>query len=84
MILGTHLAFRRHHRDNRALTTFMPAFPYLTLIALAALVAVAVSTLYVPGLRITLLGGLPWLALVSLLYWLWFGRRGRKTVSRSE
>ena len=84
MILVTHFAFRRHHRGNPNLTTFMPAFPYLTSLGLAMLAVVSVSTLYVPGLRITLLGGLPWLGLVSLGYWLWRSLRRRKTVSGSE
>jgi len=84
MILVTHFAFRRHHRGNANLITFMPAFPYLTSLGLAMLAVVSVSTLYVPGLRITLLGGLPWLGLVSLGYWLWRSLRRRETVSGSE
>lgn len=69
MILVTHSAFRRHHRHNRDLKTFMPAFPYLTWAGVTALLAVSVATWFVPGLRITLLAGLPWLALLSLGYW---------------
>ncbi|MFQ5926381.1 MAG: amino acid permease [Terriglobia bacterium] len=79
MILATHLAFRRRHRHTATLTTFMPAFPYLTWLGLAGLVAVSISTLWIPGLHITLLGGLPWLALISLGYLVWRSVRARKT-----
>lgn len=77
MILLSHFAFRRHHRSNPALRTFMPAFPYLTTAGVALLGIITLSTLFVPGLQITLLAGLPWLALVSLGYWVWrsFHRR---------
>lgn len=75
MILLTHLVFRRHHPTN--LRTFMPAFPYPTVLGLAGLGVVGVCTLFVPGLRITLLGGLPWLGLISLGYWLWRSVRAR-------
>jgi AAT family amino acid transporter len=77
MILLTHFSFRRRHRGDSALVTFLPAFPHLTAAGLAALAVVGVSTLYVPGLRITLFGGLPWLAVVTLLYWLWRRRNPR-------
>lgn len=79
MILLTHFAFRHHHRDNPALVRFMPAFPWLTIGGLGAIAVVAVSTLYVPGLRITLFGGLPWLAAMTLIYWLWYSARRRKS-----
>lgn len=82
MILATHLAFRRHHRGSATLRVFMPAFPYLSWLGLAGLAGVAVATLFVPGLRITLLGGLPWLGLISLGYWLW--RRAKKTRSTED
>jgi L-asparagine transporter-like permease len=79
MILVTHFAFRRRHQANTELARFMPAFPYLTVAGLGALALIAVSTLYVPGLRITLLGGLPWLALMTLAYWFWWSRRAGKS-----
>ena len=70
MIFVTHLAFRRHHRGNAQLATFMPAFPLPTMAGLVGLGVVAIATLFVPGFEITLLSGLPWLALISLIYFL--------------
>ncbi|MCI0404115.1 MAG: amino acid permease [Acidobacteria bacterium] len=68
MIFVTHLAFRRRHRGNAQLATFMPAFPLPTMAGLVGLGVVAIATLFVPGFEITLLSGLPWLALISLIY----------------
>lgn len=82
MILVTHFNFRRRHQADAKLARFMPAFPWLTIAGLAALVLIVVSTLYVPGLRITLFGGLPWLALMTLAYWFWWARRKRTPATR--
>jgi L-asparagine transporter-like permease len=84
MILVTHFAFRRHHRHNPSLKTFMPGLPYLTVLGLGVLAVISVSTLYVPGLHITLLGGLPWLGLVSLIYWIGRTLRRRETLFGSK
>ncbi|MGH9863537.1 MAG: amino acid permease [Candidatus Acidiferrales bacterium] len=84
MILVTHFAFRRHHRGDARLTKFMPASPWLTMLGVVALVGVSVATLFVPGLEITLRGGLPWLGAVSLGYWLWRSLRGRAIASESK
>ena len=72
MIFITHLAFRRRttkwpHPPVR----IAPRGPWTTLFGLAALTAVLISTWWVPGLRITLTSGLPWLAFISLCYLGW-------------
>ncbi|MFQ5695413.1 MAG: amino acid permease [Terriglobia bacterium] len=77
MILVTHLAFRRHHQSTPGFRKLMPAFPWLTLLGLVGLVVVAGGTLFVEGLQITLVAGLPWLGLLSLAYWLWRKRQNR-------
>ncbi|MGD0226126.1 MAG: amino acid permease [Terriglobia bacterium] len=70
MILLTHLRFRRVHR-NDASAHFMPASPLLNVVALAGLFWVTLSTWFVPGLRITLMAGVPWLVSISLAYGVW-------------
>jgi L-asparagine transporter-like permease len=72
MIFVTHLAFRR----RTAIWTippmrFAPRGPWSSLFGLLALSAVLVSTWWIPGLRITLTAGLPWLAFISLCYLVW-------------
>jgi L-asparagine transporter-like permease len=69
MIMLTHLEFRRHAPAGAL--RFAPRGPWSTLFGLAALVAVMISTWWVPGFRITLEAGLPWLAFISLCYVAW-------------
>jgi AAT family amino acid transporter len=77
MTLLTHLAFRRYHEQHaKPYLQLGPSGPWASLAGLAAVLAVMVSTWWVPGFRITLLAGLPWLAFVTLGYWIW--TRGRK------
>jgi len=72
MIFVTHLAFRRKTAKwSTPPLRLAPRGPWSSLIGLVALTAVLISTWWVPGLRITLLAGLPWLAFISLCYLVW-------------
>ena len=78
MIFVTHLAFRRRteaaaisSRANPGPLRFAPPGPWSSLAGLTALVAVGISTWWIPGMRITLAAGLPWLAFISLCYLVW-------------
>ncbi|HET8925703.1 MAG TPA: amino acid permease [Candidatus Acidoferrum sp.] len=83
MTLLTHLAFRRYHkRQARPYLQLGPRGPWASLAGLAAVLAVMVSTWWVPGFRITLLAGLPWLAFITLCYLVW--RRVRPQVPGTE
>jgi amino acid transporter, AAT family len=75
MTLLTHLAFRRYHqRHNKPYLRLGPRGPWPSLAGFAAVLAVMISTWWVPGFRITLLAGLPWLAFMTLCYWIWTRR----------
>jgi L-asparagine transporter-like permease len=74
MIFVTHLSFRKSGPRNAR--RFAPAGPISSLIGLAALTAVLGSTWWVPGLRITLEAGIPWLAFITLCYFAWARKRG--------
>jgi AAT family amino acid transporter len=81
MIFLTHLRFRRQYTGAGAKTLpirFAPPGPWSSLAGFAALLAVLVSTWWIPGMRITLLAGLPWLAFISLCYFVWKRREQRK------
>jgi len=79
MIFITHLAFRRSTaRWAIPPARIAPSGPWTTLFGLAALTAVLISTWWVPGLRITLTSGLPWLAFISLCYLVWRRTRSGK------
>src|SRR5436309_3681497 len=72
MTLVTHLAFRRHHhRQARPYLRFGPAGPWASLAGLLAVLAVMLSTWWVPGFRIMLGAGVPWLALLTVCYFVW-------------
>ncbi len=72
MIFVTHVAFRwRTASMAIAPLRFAPLGPWSSLAGLAALAAVLLSTWWIPGMRITLGGGLPWLVFISLCYLLW-------------
>ncbi|HXJ03827.1 MAG TPA: amino acid permease [Candidatus Acidoferrum sp.] len=79
MIFVTHLVFRRRTANlAKPLMRFAPPGPWSSLLGLVALTAVLISTWWVPGLRITLIAGVPWLVLISLCYLVWRKFRTRK------
>jgi len=66
MIFITHLFFRR--RNDRALTFRMWGFPYATLLGAALMGGVLITTLFTPEFRMTLIFGLPFLAVLFTIY----------------
>jgi L-asparagine transporter-like permease len=72
MILITHLTFRRANvRSGKTVLRFAPPGPWSSLFGLAALLGVLISTWWVPGFRVTLRAGPPWLAFITVCYWVW-------------
>jgi L-asparagine transporter-like permease len=79
MILVTHLAFRRaNKRMGKAVLKFAPPGPWSSLFGLSALVAVLISTWWVPGFRVTMEAGPVWLGFITVCYLVW-SRIGRET-----
>jgi L-asparagine transporter-like permease len=79
MIFVTHLFFRRQWvaQGGRELPVQIPLFPVTTIIGALAVLAIIVSTWWVPGMRPTLESGIPWLAALTVLYYAW-GRNRRR------
>jgi L-asparagine transporter-like permease len=69
MIFITHLAFRRRHVATPGDFRMFGA-PWTTLLGAALLIAVLITSVFTPGFRSMLLYGIPFLALLTLLYWL--------------
>jgi len=81
MTLLTHLAFRRfHERNARPYLRLGPPGPWLSLAGLGGVLAVLISTWWVPGFRITLMAGLPWLAFLTVCYFVSRRARSRNPV----
>ena len=70
MIFVTHLAFRRHHdaHPDPPLPRRVPFARAASAIGALSILAVLLSTWWVPDLRITLVAGVPWLALLAAGY----------------
>ncbi len=70
MIFVTHLSFRKRWRQQggRRLPVEMPLFPYATIVGGLAVLAIIISTWWVEGMRVTMESGIPWLVLISVLY----------------
>ncbi len=81
MTLLTHLAFRRfHERNARPYLRLGPPGPWLSLAGMGGVLAVLISTWWVPGFRITLMAGVPWLGFLTVCYFVWRRARSRNPV----
>lgn len=80
IVLMTHISFRRKISPEtfRGLPLRLPLFPWSDAAGLAILVAIIISSWWVPDMRPLVLSGGPWLAAVTLFYCLWkkFGTPG--------
>jgi len=85
MTLLTHLAFRRSHKQQgKPFLQLGPPGPWVSLAGLLAILAVMVSTWWVPGFRITLEAGVPWLAALTAGYWIWSRSKRSSLAGRSD
>lgn len=76
LILASHIGFRRRHKVAD-LAVRMPFFPYLQWTGMALLAAILITM----GLdkefwNISWIVGVPWLAVISIAYFVWKSRRG--------
>ncbi|HEV2489308.1 MAG TPA: amino acid permease [Candidatus Acidoferrales bacterium] len=79
LIFLTHLFFRRNYarETGRALPArFAPRTAWTSAAGLLALIGVLISTWWIPGMRITVTAGLPWLGFITVCYFV-FARRRR-------
>jgi len=86
MIFITHLRFRRAWvaRGGRRLPVRMMGYPYTSIAGALAVAAIIATTWWVPGMRPTILSGLPWLALLSVGYFLRASRMTKTPATTQE
>lgn len=78
LIFLTHLFFRRHYsrETGRVLPArFAPRNAWTSVAGLLALLGVLISTWWIPGMRITITAGLPWLGFITLCYFVFARHR---------
>jgi len=77
MIFLTHLAFRpRWIAENRGrLPVQLIGFPYTSIVGALAILAILITTWWVAGMRIALVSGVPWLAILTIAYFFVARRR---------
>jgi amino acid transporter, AAT family len=77
MIFVTHWFFRRRwvEQGDAPLRFRMWAFPWFTLLGAAMMLAVMLTTAFTNAFRMTLITGVPFLALLCLLYLTWYRKR---------
>src|SRR5215472_13893500 len=85
MIFVTHYAFRRaRERSDAPLRFRMPGYPATTLLGAALMAAVLLTTAFTDAFRLTLVFGLPFLAILIACYRLWYRRGATAAVSSVE
>jgi L-asparagine transporter-like permease len=74
MIFLTHFCFRRFHErnGNRKLSFRMRLFPYSTLLGLVLMGAVMITTYFTEAFKMTLVFGVPFLLVLSIVYGVFF------------
>ncbi len=77
MIFVTHLAFRPKWRaaGGRRLPVHLVGYPVTSIVGALAIAAIIATTWWVPGMRITIVAGVPWLSLLTIAYFLVKPRR---------
>jgi amino acid transporter, AAT family len=72
MTLATHIAFRvKVAKENRAIIKIAPLGLWSSALGIVALVAVLASTWWIPDFHVALLAGPPWLAFLTVCYFIW-------------
>ena len=72
MTLATHIAFRlRIVKENRAIARIAPLGIWSSIFGILALLAVLVSTWWIPDFHVALLSGPPWLVFLTVCYFIW-------------
>lgn len=83
-IFVTHLRFRKYwdSRSDRILPIRVKYFPFMTITGGTAVLAILISTWWVQGMRVTLQAGIPWLVVLTFVYFTWGRQRERAAQAR--
>jgi len=80
--LATHIAFRlKVAKQHRAIVKIAPLGLWSSALGIVALVAVLASTWWIPDFHVALLAGPPWLAFLTVCYFIWRKLQSGKNAS---
>lgn len=83
MIFVTHLFFRRRH-DGMSLTFKMWGHPYTSIAGATLMTATLITTFFTREFQMTLVCGLPFIAALSIAYWLRYRQRPTATTEENR
>ena len=85
MIFLTHLFFRRYRTRHGGpkLSFQLALFPYSTLLGLVLMGAVMVTTFFTDAFKMTLVFGVPFLLILSLVYYVFFRKGAAKASNKA-
>jgi amino acid transporter, AAT family len=76
VVFVTHLRFRKKWlAQGHPLKVKMWGYPYTSILGLALVTSIIITTWWVERMKITILSGLAWLALITIAYWIWKARQ---------
>jgi AAT family amino acid transporter len=78
LIFLTHLLFRRHYLPDSGKilpARFAPRSAWTSVAGFLALLGVLISTWWIPGMRITITAGLPWLGFITVCYFVFIRQK---------
>jgi len=79
MILLTHVSFRRNVKQQQESLDFkLFGYPAASILGALLLAALLVTSYFVPQFKFTLIFGVPFVVVMSVLYWLVFARKAQK------
>lgn len=84
MIFVTHFYFRRAWLASGKAPPHvrMWGYPYLTILGALLILAIILSTIWVDGMQPTLEAGLPWLGVLTIVYFVWMRKKGDAPTER--
>ena len=83
IILITHVAFRRQAaKSGTPLEYKLPGYPAASILGAVLLAALLVTSLFVEQFKYTMIFGIPFTIVISLVYWLVFARRNKAGARR--
>lgn len=79
MILITHVSFRRRVKKEQVVLEYkLPGYPTASILGALLLAALLATSFFVPQFKYTLIFGVPFVVVMSVLYWVVFARKPKR------